>query len=386
MKAGGFTWDLTAGDTGTPPFVPDFGFSNLHAPMLTFAGASVSATSPRVTVRAAGGRTTQTRNIFGTDLRRSRQTRVPGRRDGSLITSTSTSPPGAHGSTTATWDRTRPSSTGRKTSGAGLVLKPTSYWRITADVGVSRFERRGRRCTETSPSWLVGSLAGRRTRPPRGQRAAVLGRPLRRDELPLQRPPGRVRRRANWVVTQALRLFGGADMLAPNLDPKRAGATVAMPDGMQTRGFGGVRLQWAQALDLHASAPKAADARSSPSRFTPGFETDTGALTAEWQGHLPKATLFTRYERRTNVDANYAPEQLPPARGLEPGVLPPAERTRTLRAGLHDPPRRTAWAAARPTGTSAPGCSSPSRGLQLRLEGTVGRTDDWETRRPATAR
>ena len=375
-KAGGFRWDLTAGDTGTPPFVPDFGFSNLSAPTLTVAGASVSAASERVTVRAAGGRTTQTRNIFGTDLVDLRQTvfqadvKVRVSKHLQLATHGSRVRNGDLGPypTFVDWS---------EDIGGGLVLTPSPSWQVSADAGVSRFQRRGTTDVDTSPSWLVGTrfTAERGRFEINAQRFSV-GR-FAAMNYPYNDRQG-VFASGDWAVASAVRLFGGADVARTNLDPSAAQkASVAMPEGIQTRGFGGARFQWARHSTFSVRA-EGGGREIRASRFTPGFETDTGAITAEWQGHLPRTTVFTRYERRTNVDANYAPSsfrqhevssqvflRLPKGREL---FVQGSMIRRASRAGGGE----TDWYAGA-------GVQLPISGLQLRFEGTVGRTDDWDT-------
>ena len=375
-KAGGLQWDLTAGDTGTPPFVPDFGFSNLHAPTLTVAGASVSARSERVTVRAAGGRTTQTRNIFGTDLVDLRQTlyqadvTVRVSKYLQLATRGSQVRNGDLGPypTFVDWS---------EDIGGGLVLTPGSSWQISADAGVSRFQRRGAAGADTSPSWLVGTkfTAERGRFEINAQRFSV-GR-FAAMNYPYNDRQG-LFASGDWQVANGVRLFGGADVARTNLDPDAARqASVAMPEGVQTRGFGGARIQWSRHSTFTLRAEGGGrDIRAS--RLSPGFESDTGAITAEWQGNLPRTTVFTRYERRTNVDANYAPSSfrqhevssqvfLRFAKGRELFVQGHLIR-RANRAGGGE----TDWYAGA-------GLQVPLSGLQFRLEGTVGRTDDWET-------
>jgi hypothetical protein len=375
-KAGGLQWDLTAGDTGTPPFVPDFGFSNLHAPTLTVAGASVSARSERVTVRAAGGRTTQTRNIFGTDLIDLRQTlyqadvTVRVSKYLQLATRGSQVRNGDLGPypTFVDW---------AEDIGGGLVLTPGSSWQISADAGVSRFQRRGAAGADTSPSWLVGTkfTAERGRFEINAQRFSV-GR-FAAMNYPYNDRQG-LFASGDWKVADSVRLFGGADVARTNLDPDSARqASVAMPEGVQTRGFGGARIQWSRHSTFTLRAEGGGrDIRAS--RLSPGFESDTGAVTAEWQGNLPRTTVVTRYERRTNVDANYAPSSfrqhevssqvfLRFAKGRELFVQGFMIR-RANRAGGGE----TDWYAGA-------GLQVPLSGLQFRLEGTVGRTDDWET-------
>lgn len=381
IKTGGFSWDLTAGDSGTPPFVPDFGFSNLRAPALTFAGASVSGSNGRVTVRAAGGRTTQTRNIYGTDMVELDQ------RFFQADVSVGLSPKvqwTARGSrvengtivaypTFVNW---------ADDIGTGLTFKPKSYWRVAADIGVSRFQRRGVEGDETAPSWLIGTtLDGARGHLEVNAQRFSVGR-FAAVNYPYNDRQG-VFAFGEFALSKPVKLFGGADIAETNLDPAASlEGAVAMPDGTQTRAFGGARFQWARHSTFTVRA-EGGGREIVPSRFTPGYETDTGALTAEWHGSFSKTTLFTRYERRSNVDANYAPSSfrqhevsgqvyfhLPEGRALfaQAVVIRRADR---VGGGETD------WYAGG-------GLQLPIEPLSVRVEGTFGRTDDWDTDRRAT--
>jgi hypothetical protein len=374
-KAGGFTWDLSAGDSGTQPFVPDFGFSNLHAPTLTFAGASVSATNGRVSVRTAGGHTTQTRNIYGTDLVDLKQTlfqadvtltlsrRVELTTRGSSVRNGNLDPYPVY----VDWSQD---------IGGGLSVKPTEHWQVSADAGLSRFQRRGAATDELSPSWLIGAaVKGDRGRFEINTQRFSVGR-FAAMNYPYNDRQG-VFASGELQVTKPIRVFGGADVARTNLDPEAARlASVSMPEGTQTRGFGGVRMQWGrQFLTLRAEG---GGREITPSRVSPGFESDTGALSAEWNASLSRTTVFTRYERRTNVDATYVSSSfrqhevssqvffhLP--KGHEffvQGFL--------LRRADREGGGETDWYAGG-------GFQVPVKSLSVRLEGQVGRTDDWET-------
>jgi hypothetical protein len=376
-KAGGFTWDVSAGDSGTPPFVPDFGFSNLHAPTLTFAGAAVSATNSRVTIRTAGGHTTQTRNIFGTDLLDLKQTLVQADLTVKLSDRVQLSTRGS---------RVRNGDLGTYPTyvdwaqdlGGGLTLKPTDRWQVSADAGVSRFQRRGTTTEAVAPSWLIGTAyTGARGRVELNAQRFSVGR-FAAMNYPYNDRQG-VFASGEWQLTTPLRLFGGADLARTNLDPAAtASAAVAMPEGTQTRAFGGVRLQLGrQFVTLRAEG---GGREITPSKFSPGFESDTGALTAEWNATLPGTTVFTRYERRTNVDAMYASSSFR-QHEVSSQVFFHRPRNRELfvqafllRRADREGGGETDWYAGG-------GYQTPLKALAVRLEGQVGCTDDWETTR-----
>ncbi len=378
VKAGGFTWDVTAGDSGTPPFVPDFGYSNLSAPMLTFAGASVSASNGRVTVRAAGGRSSQTRNIFGTDLRDLDQRFAQADVSVNLTRALQVSARASRVEN-GTIDSYPTFVNWSEDTGAGFLYKPTTFWRVTGDIGVSRFERRGADRTETTPSWLIGTtLEGARGRLEVNAQQFSVGR-FAAVNYPYNDRRG-VFAAGELVVAQPIRLFGGTDISNTNLDPD-ATATIAMPDGTQTRSYGGVRLQWAKHSTFTFRA-EGGGREIVASRFTPGFETDTGGLMAEWHGNFTKATVFTRYERRSNVDANYDQSSFR-QHEVSGQVFFHLKGGREIFGQAFMIRRADRVGGGETDWYVGAGLQLPVNPLYFRLEGTVGRTDDWESDRRA---
>jgi hypothetical protein len=67
FKYRGAAWDVEAGDFYFAPTISDYRFTNLSAPFITLAGASVAARGARSNARLIAGRTTVWRNIFGSD-------------------------------------------------------------------------------------------------------------------------------------------------------------------------------------------------------------------------------------------------------------------------------------------------------------------------------
>jgi len=375
-KVGGITWEVTAGDTGTPPFVPDFGFSNLQAPTLTFAGASVSAATSRVTVRAAGDRTTQTRNIFGTDhvdlrqtlaqadvtVRLNRRLQVSAR--GSQVRNGDLGPY----PTFVDW---------AEDAGAGLLVQARPGWQFSADAGVSRFQRRGTRESESAPSWLVGTrVTGEWGRVEVNAQRFSVGR-FAALNYPYSDRQG-IFASGDWAPIPAIRFFGGLDVARTNLDPDASlEASMAMPEGRQTRGFGGTRVKWGRHSTFTVRAEGGGrDIR--PSRFSPGFETDTGATSAEWYAALGRTTVSTRYERRTNVDANYAPSSFR-QHEVSSQVFVSFPKGRQVFAQGFIIRRADRAGGGETDWYAGGGFQMPVSALHVRLEGTIGRTDDWDT-------
>lgn len=378
VKRGGLTWDLTAGDTGTPPFVPDFGFSNLHAPTLTFAGTTIAATGERVRVRLAGGRTTQTRNLFGTDLVDLRQTLVQAdvavrlSRRVHLTTRGSQVRNGDLGSypTFVDW---------AEDIGAGVRVAPAPRWQIAADVGVSRFQRRGSPERESAPSWLIGTtVSGARGRFELNAQRFSAGR-FAAMNYPYNDRQG-VFASGELRVASPVTIFAGADVARTNLDEAAsARAAVAMPRGVHTRGFGGLRVHSSGHSTLSLRAEGGAR-EISPSRFAPGFESDTGAFTAEWQGNLLRSSLSARYEQRTNVDASHAPASFR-QHEFSGRVFFHLAGARELFAQAFLIQRADRAGGGGTDWFASAGFQTPVAPLYLRVEGTVGRADDKETGR-----
>ncbi len=380
VQAAGFTWDLNGGDTGTPPFVPDFGFSNLHAPILTVAGGSIEARRGRTTLRVAGGRSTQNRSVFGTDFVDLRQTLFQadaGVRVSERVHLTT------HGSSVTNGDLgTYPVYVDwSRDLGAGLTIKPRPNWQLAFDGGVSRFQRRGAPDADVAPSWLVGtSVTGRRGRFEVNAQRFSVGR-FAGMNYPYNDRQG-VFASGDLDLNKPVRVFGGVEVARTNLDPAAAAqASIAIPEGTQARGYGGVRLQFAQHSTVTVRT-EGGGRNIVPSRFSPGFESDTGALSVEWQGRLPRATVFSRYERRSNVDASYAPSSFR-QHEVSSQIFFHLQNNRELFGQVFAIRRDDRTGGGETEWYAGGGVQQPVASLALRVEGTFGRTSDWTSRRAA---
>ncbi len=306
VRLGGLTWSFGAGDVWTPAAIPSFGFSNLFAPPVTLVGARVTAVGPSTNLDVSAGRVTALRNLYGTDTypvgqsvyqaslshRRGRQLDLHAR--GSYVQGAGTQP-------YATLTDEAISLGG----GARYSLRPEVE--LVADAGYTYASRLGAQEAEQAPSGILGA-------------SVALARgwlQLNAQHLPLGTYPvfnypfsdrSGVFAAGEYELTRAFRVFGGAEFARTNLDPQAAEqAAVGMPPGTQFRGHGGVRLQVADRTLLSVRA-EGGGRDIEPSRFGPGFVTDTTVFTGEWHSGFERGSLFLRYERRNSADL-VSPEQ-----------------------------------------------------------------------------
>jgi hypothetical protein len=300
LKAGGLTWSLAAGDVWAPAAVPSFGFSNLFAPPVTLAGARLTAVNRETALDVAAGRVTALRNLFGTDtypvgqnvyqasLSHRRGSRLDLHARGSYVGGAGTQP----------YASLTDNALG---AGAGARYRLRPSVEFAADAGYTRFRRRGAQEAEQAPSGIAGAHVSL----PKGWLQ------LNAQRLPLGTYPvftspyldrSGVFAAGEYDVGREVRLFGGVEFVQTDLDPEPAGqAAASVPPGTQSRGHGGVRLRVADRSTLSARAEGGGrDIR--PSRFGPGFATDTTVFTGEWHGGFNRGNMFLRYDRRNSAD------------------------------------------------------------------------------------
>jgi hypothetical protein len=173
-------------------------------------------------------------------------------------------------------------------------------WDLVADAGFSTYRRPGAETDERQPSWLLGAIwAGERGWLQLNAQRFSIAR------LPVVNFPYSDRQGV-FVTGERdlgpLRLFGGWEAVRNNLDPEAAErATVAIPEGTLTRGFGGARLRFGRRSFLSARV-EGGDRAVRPSRFTTGFQSDNEVVTGEWQSMFSAWNAFVRYERRSSTD------------------------------------------------------------------------------------
>lgn len=301
LKYRGVSWTFDAGDTYVAPAIGDYRFSNLFTPAVTFSGAAVSGRTTNTTFAVVAGRTTAWRNIFGSDPDTLEQTLQ-------LASVTHKISPLLQVQARASHVRTEDlkefefsiASSHQAGGGATFLLTPAIH--LIADGSVVSYRRKDSEETTHDGSFLAGTswlLA-------RGWLQLNVSRFSPGDfpvlTYPLQDREGFFAA-GEYDVLPRLRLFGGLDSFRGNLRP--ADLTVSSPipltDGKRT--FGGFRFAlWPQsAVTLRIED---GDRVSRPVRagFGAATDSDTGSWSAEWQAIFGRATTFTRYSRRENVD------------------------------------------------------------------------------------
>ncbi|MCX6546274.1 MAG: hypothetical protein NTV05_17920 [Acidobacteria bacterium] len=373
-RAAGLTWSVDGGDTWSAPAVQDFGFSNLFAPPVTVQGLSVRGSSARTTVLFTAGRVTAQRNIFGTDVeaigqqlyQASASHRASERLDVYAHAVHVRSGP----------MRLYTAFTDRSTDlGGGVRYRPNASLQLVADGGITAFRRRGVTLTEYAPTALAGAIWAL----PRGwlqinaQRYSLGHYAV--SSFPYNDRSG-VFVAGEADVSMSAKLFGGAEYARSNLNPDASsGAAVSVPSGTFSRAYGGVRFSLAGSSMLTVRI-EGGGREIRPSRFSAGFESDTGVITTEWHGRFQAASLFARYERRSNVDPNDS--GVSSTQHEASGQLYVNLRSSRQLFVLGSWSRRADGSGDGETLWHVGGGGQlPVGPLYLRLEGTVGRTHDW---------
>lgn len=381
LKARGLLWALDAGNTWNPPVVADFGFANLFAPPVTLQGGSLQGMSPSTVVLVTVGRVMAQRNIFGTDNTPVGQELYQAAFSHRQHDSFDYYARGVYVRSrdmtlyTQLVDRSRE-------AGGGARYRPGGSLQLVADAGFTVFRRHGSPAEEQAAVGLLGALWS----VPRGWLQ------LNAQQFPLGHYPvanfpysdrSGVFAAGEFDLASHVRVTGGGEYAKSNLD--RAASTKAssgVPPGSYTRGYGGVLVRLAQSslLSLRAEAG-GRDVR--PSRFGPGYTSDTGAVMVEWSGRFAVGNAFARYAHRSNAD--YGGEDssftqhdasaqmyfaLPKARQIFAQAI---FSQRADRSGTG----QTLWQVGL-------GSQTPIGRLYARLEATAGRTRDWYTNEIST--
>jgi len=300
LKFGGLTWSITGGDSAVTPSLSTYAFTNLFAPQVTFAGGNLSGHSPRASVTMTAGRVTALRNIFGSDPQTvgqdmgQFQAKVRPWNRVEVI---------AHASRVRTHDArgfTTFVDSGSDAAG-GVRVRPIPTLELTADAGVSRYQRRGSALWEQSVNALVGGkwTLRRGWLEVNAQRFspgyfAVINTPYLDHEGAFA--GGEIE------AAPALRLFGGVEAFRTNLDPGASSAAAALPRGVTERAFAGARLHVGGPNFLTLRAEQGGRTAKPVGRPGSAYDSDTGITTVEFQTSARELSAFARYERRENLD------------------------------------------------------------------------------------
>ena len=300
MKRAGFVWSVEFGDTTHTPYLTGYGFSNLFAPPVTFRGGTVSAVSDSTSFTVTAGRVTVFRDMFGADAQALGQTIFVGHLTHRVTRRLEIT---AHVSRVRTSDLEEFSYTIRSgdEAGAGLRYQFTPTWRVVADAGMTSYQRRDATETEHGPSALVGTqwvgthgsfeVNAHRFSP--GEFSVFNYAYNDRDGIFAS---------GQYTFLNRLRLDGAWELFRTNIETS-ADAELGQPLTSGSRARIGVRL----ALTRHLSFGARLDAgarRAGPSRYSVGYESDTGSASVDAQLSIGRFDAFGQYERRTDVSLN----------------------------------------------------------------------------------
>ncbi len=372
----GLSWSFGAGDVWTPPVVSDFAFANLFAPPVTFRGVSVAGQSKRTSVLVTAGRVTAQRNIFGSDsfdigqqLYQASLTHRPSER---LDVS-------AHLSRVSGSNlKLYPAIVDKSTAlGGEIRFQPALNWHIDAEAGYATFQRHGSPRQESAPSWLVGSswTSAHGWFQINAQRFSIGRYPV--VNYPYLDRTG-LFATAEMDVGPFARVFAGGEAARSNLDETSSGqARAGVPPGTSARAFGGARIRVTSQMTVSLRV-EGGNRTIRPSNFGPGFDSDTGLITAEWHGSFGSTSGFARYERRANVDAASTDSSFTQHDASAQLYVSLSGNRQLFAQGLfsrradRNGSGQTLWQAGG-------GAQIPMRQIYLRLEANGGHTLDWET-------
>lgn len=300
VKHRGVTYTFEAGDSFFSPSSGDYQFRNLFTPAVTFAGASVTATTPSTRIALMAGRATASRNYFGSDPDTLDQDLVIGRGSHRLNDRLEMS---ARISRIRTRDlkefQFSVAASDQAGGGARYLLTPSIH--LVADGSVVRYRRRDRTEYDTDGSVLAGAslLLSRGWVQVNASRFSP-------GELPVLSQPLADRQTlyaaAEYDVVPRLRLFGGWEAFASNLY-EHVGTSTSAGEG--ARAFAGVRVP----LGPQTSASVRVEDGARRSRLLGAGLTrvsDTGVVSGELQSTFGSVSAFGRFARRDNVESDYA--------------------------------------------------------------------------------
>ena len=377
----GLSWSIAGGDVAARPAVRDFGLANLFAPDVSFEGAAVHGSNGKVSIHAAGGRFTVLRNIFGTDVDTIEETVFQGE---VTVRPTPEVEAFVRGSRVRNGDIGAYSSLvdASQDVGAGLRYRPSGSWQVSLDASASAFRRRGSPRWERAPSGLAGALWNGAHgsfqidlyRFSAGRFAAA--------NFPYSDRSGAFVN-GDYDLGRFAKAYGGVDAARTNLDPQAAAVSrVALPEGTQVRGFGGVRLRLTDRATINVRAETGARVLR-PSSVQPGQDSDTGLWALEFHQSRSRGNMFARYERRSNVDVSD-----PGGLRLQSGFTQhevysqffnQLGRGAQVFASAHISRREDRDGGGQSNWQGGGGVQVLIKNRNLRVEALLGRTRDWTT-------
>jgi cell division septation protein DedD len=293
LKHRGVSWTIEAGDTYFSPAIGEYRFANLAAPAVTFAGGAVGARTDKAAAGAIVGRTTISRNLFGTD---------PDTLDQDLALLRGSYKTGerlelfTRASRVRTGEQAGPYATIAASDQGGFAARwiVTPSVHLIGDGSVVSYRRRGAASRELDGSGVAGAsflLA-------RGWVQVNAAR-FSPGEVPVLNQPLTDRQTvfaAGEIDAFArLRVFGGWEAFGSNVTSQTSTSN-------GTRAFGGVRTPVGDRSSVAVRLEKG-DRRSRVVDVPLARLSDTAVLTAEWQVNLGAVSGVTRYSRRENVES-----------------------------------------------------------------------------------
>ncbi len=295
LKRGGTRWNVTAGDTAYMPLLRDYAFTNLFAPQVTFRGASVEALNPKTSFSVTAGRVTLLRDLFAANAEVLGQTLFVARGNHKASERVELV---AHVSSVRTEDLKEYSYEIKagEDAGAGVRFNVSNRVQLIADAGVTSYVRKG----EDTRQQKATFLAGARWSDKQGW-VQVDAYQFAPGNFSVVNNPYDDRRglfAGGEYALSRLRIFGGWDLFRRNLEP---GVETSYGEGVSSRAYAGVRFPINSHLFLGGRVEDGART-TKPSRYSVGYESDTGVRALDWQITFPKWTAIGRYEQRSSVD------------------------------------------------------------------------------------
>lgn len=299
LKADGLTWNLSAGDSAYTPFLTDYGFSNLFAPQVTFRGGSITATGTNTSLSITAGRVTVFRDLFAANAETLGQSLFVARASQKV---TKWFEVVVHASRVRTQDLMEFSYLIESSddAGAGIRVNATKTLQVIADAGLTSYRRKDATSWEQKPSMLVGTrwtgkqgwfqVDAHRFSP---GNFSVFNNPYNDREG--------VFAGGEYTLPAHVSVFGGWDVFSNDRQAETATAANVWSIGTASRAYAGARVPINSHLSFGARIEDGART-SKPSQYSVGYESDTGAKSAEWQLTFSKWNATGRYERRSNVD------------------------------------------------------------------------------------
>jgi hypothetical protein len=300
LKVAKTTWAFDAGDLYFSPGNEDYRFTNLVANPVTLLGGIVSMRTPRSSALLVGGRTTAWRNIFGTDSDVLDQTlgfaRVAHAPAAWLRLN-------AHASRVRTrdLDEFAFSVASSDQVGVGVHVMPATTLHVVADAAYSAYTRVGSPEIVRDGSGTIGVSYLHA----RGWVQANAFR-FSPGNLPVINYSLNDREglfvASEYDLFRRVRVYGGWESLATNLDPGRAAGTpLQVPQSSGDRLFGGFRVVVLPQVSLSL---RAEDGGRRTRRTVTGLpiDSDAGAISSELFGQFGRVSGLLRYSYRDNVE------------------------------------------------------------------------------------